>query len=436
MCGLMPPRAKTLPKLTPDILKRLIPESLAKKYDGIAFDEPKPCPRCSCVGSMRNDMKEKTFCTVITDDGFRDVRVRVKRFKCKRCGFVFEGNAPFYEGCNYGAPIVDLSLALAASNPYNRVESILMQYGIQVDRDTVKNYAKRFRDRATKYAGISVMDDAKIGMNVLKILFGVDDAEELKRIFPNAKYDAAMDETYPRVKGARKALAEERYAKRESGERQPRFPRSFTLASSYLNNLRCFASISCRQAPFNGIVATALAHPLEGCDAIVTDGSECYDEIRDYRCLFHKMKNFFAVDPFLERARKEKLLPPWVLSAHMHDIYSFAEEEYERWLKERYPILVDEQTGEYVGAMTTNSMEGGNWRLKYELRADYQSDESIEARCLLVALRDSVKTFRGGRPEVSFAAMNSTFDYERMMKTAPRTGASAAVVAGAKVAAR
>jgi hypothetical protein len=27
---------------------------------------------------------------------------------------------------------------LSASNPYNRVESILMQYGMQVDRDTVK----------------------------------------------------------------------------------------------------------------------------------------------------------------------------------------------------------------------------------------------------------------------------------------------------------
>ena len=39
---------------------------------------------------------------------------------------------------------VDLCVALAASNPYNRVESILMQYGIQVDRDTVKRYALAF----------------------------------------------------------------------------------------------------------------------------------------------------------------------------------------------------------------------------------------------------------------------------------------------------
>ncbi len=268
----MPPRAKTLSKLTPDLLKRLIPEALIMKYDGMVYDERRPCPRCSCEESMRNDMKEKTFCTVITDDGFRDVRVGIKRFKCKRCGFVFEGKAPFYDGCQYGSPVVDLCLALAASNPYNRVESILMQYGIQVDRDTVKNYAKRFRDRAAKYAGITVMDDAKIGMNVLKILFGVDDVEELKKSFPDAKkYDGMMDETYPRVKGAKKAHAEERYAKRVTGEKQPRFPKSFTLVSSYLDNLKCFASISCRNAPFNGIVANALGKPLRGADAIITD---------------------------------------------------------------------------------------------------------------------------------------------------------------------
>jgi len=250
---------------------------------------------------------------------------------------------------------------------------------------------------------------------VLKILFGVDDVEELREQYPQAKYDAVMDETYPRVKGSKKAIAEERYAKRMSGEGQPRFPRSFTLASSYLSSARCFASMSCRNAPFNGIVATALARPPEGCDAIVTDGSECYDEVRDYRCLFHKMRNFFAVDPFLQRAWKEKTLPPWVMSAHMRDVYSFAEDEYEGWLKERYPNLVDSERGEFIGAMTTNSIEGGNWRLKYELRAAYQRDESAEGRCLLIALRDSTNTFRHGHPEESFGAMNSDFQYATVM---------------------
>jgi rubredoxin len=413
---LMPPKRKTLPASSPDILKKLIPEALAIKYQGLVYDEARPCPRCGCEAVTRYDMEDRTFCTTIVDGSFEPIDARVKRFRCSRCRSVFEGKAPFYDGCNNASPIVDLCRALAASNPYNRVESILMNYGIQVDRDTVRNYAIRFRDRAAKYSGIPVMDDAKIGMNVLKILFDVEDVEELRKRYPG-KYDALMDETYPRAKGAKKALAEQRYAKRVTGEKQPRFPDSFTLVSSYLDNLKCFASISCRGSPFNGIVASALAKPLRGADAIITDGSECYDGIRDYRCLFHKMRNFSAVDPFLQRVRqsKEKLIPPWLISEYMQEIYAFAEGEYEPWLKERYPSLVDEQTGEYVGAMTTNSMEGGNWRLKYELRAAYQKDESIEARCLLVALRDSMKTFRNGRPEASFASMNSKFGYDRIM---------------------
>jgi len=414
--ALKPPTRKVLSSSSPDILKRLIPEALAIKYGGMVYDEARPCPGCGCEDATRYDMDDRIFCTTIVDGSFRPINVRVKRFKCSRCGGVFEGRSSFYDGCNNASLIVDLCLALASSNPYNRVESILMQYGIQVDKCTIRNYAMRFHDRAMKYAGIPVMDDAKIGVNILRILFGVDSVEELKRRYPG-KYDGVTDETYPRVKGAKKALAEERYAKRVSEERQPRFPDSFTLAASYLNNLKCFTSLSCRNAPFNGIVADALAKPLKGADAIITDGSECYDAIRDYRCLFHKMKNFSAVDPFIQRVKKskEKLIPPWILSSHMHELYAFAKREYERWLKENYPSLVDEQTGEFIGAMTTNVMEGGNWRIKYELRADYQRDESIEARCILIALRDSMKTFKNGMPEVSFASMNSEFEYGMIM---------------------
>jgi rubredoxin len=416
---LKPPKRKVLPSSAPDVLKRLIPEALAMKYSGMVYDGARPCPKCGCEDVTRYDMADRTLCTTIVDGSFRPIGVQVKRFECSSCGNVFEGESPFYDRCNNGAPIVDLCLALAASNPYNRVESILMQYGIQVDKDTIRNYAMRFRDRAMDYAGIPVMDDAKIGVNVLKILFDVENVEELRKRYPG-KYDALMDETYPRAKGAKKALVEQRYAKRVTGERrrQPRFPDSFTLVSSYLDNLKCFASVSCRGSPFNGIVAGALARPLGGADAIITDGSECYGGIRDYRCLFHRMGNFFAIDPFLQSLKqsKEKLIPPWVVSSYMQDLYAFAKEEYERWLKENYPSLVDGQTGEYVGAMTTNSMEGGNWRLKYELRAAYRTDEGIEARCLLAALRDSMKTFRSGKPEMSFAAMNSKFEYGMVMR--------------------
>jgi hypothetical protein len=104
------------------------------------------------------------------------------------------------------------------------------------------------------------------------------------------------DATYPRKKkGAKIALAKKRYNKSVTGEKQPRFPDSFTLASSsYMNHLECFSSIAWRNAPFNEMVAEALAKPLIGSDAIVTDGSRCYNSIRDYNCLFYKDEEFLC----------------------------------------------------------------------------------------------------------------------------------------------
>ena len=383
------------------------------------------CPRCNKSDHVVGfGWAPKTFCTIITERGtFDDVKVRVRRYLCMHCKHTFlASDAPFYDGCKYGKPIVDLCLALAASNPYNRVESILTQYGIQVDRDTVKRYALAFRIRSIRHAGIPVMDDhARIGVNILKMLFDIENVKELKEKYPKAKYDSVMDETYPRKKGAKEALAKERYARSIMGEKLPKFPDSFTLAASYMNHLECFSSIACRNGPFNEIVAEALAKPLLGADAIVTDGSRCYNAIRDHNCLFHKMKNFFAKDPFLARQRtlmitSSKKLPPSIISEYMSDVYSFAREEYEDWLSERHPDLFDSETGKYIGAMTTNAMEGGNWRMKYELRSAYQNVGSVEARCILLALKDSLQTFKEGRPHKSFANINGGFDFQRIME--------------------
>jgi len=120
--------------------------------------------------------------------------------------------------------------------------------------------------------------------------------------------------------------------------------------------------------------------------------------------------------PSLYRVKhsKEKL-PPWIQSSHMRQLYTFAEEEYIEWLKEKHPNLVDELSGRFMGALTSNSMEGGNWRLKYELRADYLRDESIEGRCLLIALKDSTKIFKEGAPHRSFTNTNGTFNYQKIM---------------------
>ncbi|MDG6994692.1 MAG: hypothetical protein JRN52_02110 [Nitrososphaerota archaeon] len=92
------------------------------------------------------------------------------------------------------------------------------------------------------------------------------------------------------------------------------------------------------------------------------------------------MKNFFNKnDVGLARMRKDKMLPD-VIAEYMHDVYSFAREEYVNYLTQKYPDLVAGES--FLGATTTNSMEGGNWRIKYELRVPYEVAESIFARSI------------------------------------------------------
>jgi hypothetical protein len=48
-----------------------------------------------------------------------------------------------------------------------------------------------------KRGGIPVMGDAKIRINILKLLFDVENVKELKEKYPKAKYGSVVDETYP-----------------------------------------------------------------------------------------------------------------------------------------------------------------------------------------------------------------------------------------------
>ena len=113
------------------LLRMAVVYYLVKLFDGRVYDECKDCPECGSTHVVRHDWYPRLFCKVILeDDRFRDVMVLVKRFVCKGCGAVFLADAPLYDGANYGMPIVDLCLALAASNPYNLVEIIPMSFGI------------------------------------------------------------------------------------------------------------------------------------------------------------------------------------------------------------------------------------------------------------------------------------------------------------------
>jgi len=416
------PSPKKLSRISPNVLKYGIPKQLIRDYDGKVFEGYRDsCDRCGSEHMTRFGFKTRTYATVILPSGFQDVNVHLRRWRCAECHHIMVCDEElFYPHVNYGRGIVDTCLFLASSNPYNRVENILMDYGIQVDIQTIRRYAISFGKNAAMKAPLKfVGQDAALGANLVKLLFDRDDVEGLMQEHPDGKLDAAADETYPSVKGSRKEHAEDNRTKRALGEKEGKFGKSFTLASSYLHNLRCFASLVVSLGPFNRILAEAMLKVLNGCDYVLSDGSRIYNGLVDERCLWHIMKNFFDKYDDGMMALKEARMFPWIVSEYMHAVYSMAREEYTRYLMEKYPQLVEvmrDGSRRFVGATTTNSMEGGNWRVKYDLRVPYELPESVFARALLIELRDSLYTFRHGHPEESFAHENGVFGYSRIMR--------------------
>ena len=440
------PSEKKLSRLAPNIFKYGIPRQLIREYDQKKVEGYKDeCDRCGSRRLWKFGFEDKTYATVILQSGFEDVIVKVRRYRCVDCGHVMicdEGL--FYPRMNYGRGIVDACLFLVSSNTYNAVERIMLEHGIQIDVDTVRRYAIIFGKKAAEYAPLKGVDGepANLGTNLVKVIFGKDDVGELgeqreegdghdrrrskkgngegkkKEKEKDAdremkKTDAVVDETFPSVKGSKGAHVENNRVRKSIGEKTERFGKSFTLASSYLHNLHFFASMICTLAPFSSILAEALVQPLKGCAYILSDGSRCYNGLVDERCAWHFMKNFFNKrDPGLDRMKRHRMLPA-IISEHMRYVYSIAKDEYLRHLRERYPQFVSKD--EFLGATTTNAMEGGNWRIKYELRVPYLVPESIFARSMLIELRDSLYTFRHGHPEESFAHRNGVFSYSRVL---------------------
>lgn len=421
-----PPSEKKLNRMSPGILKYGVPKELIRQYEGKKFEGYRErCDRCGSSHIQKFGFEKRTYAKVIIQSGFHDVDIQVRKYRCVDCHHVMVCDEElFYPRLNYGKGIVDSCLFLASSNPYNRVEGMMQDYGMQVDIQSIRRYAMRFGKEAARKAPLKAMgQNVDLGANLIKILFDRDDVEGLKEEHPDGKYyDGVTDETYPSVKGSKKEHGEENRTRKALGEKQERFGDSFTLASSYLHNLKCFASLVVSLSPFNQILAEALLRVLKGCDYVLSDGSLIYNGLVDERCLWHFMKNFFnRWDDGLTRMKDAKMFP-WIISQHMQDVYSIAREEYVRHLRERYPQLLTtmkDGTMKFVGATTTNAMEGGNWRVKYELRVPYHNAESVFARALLIELRDSLCTFRHGHPEESFAHGNGVFSYSRMMTGEP-----------------
>lgn len=410
---MMLPQLKTVNSLAPRILVKMFQQALILEFEGRIFDKLEKCPKCGSEEIVRLDKVEKIACKIITENGFRDIKAEIKRYKCKSCKHVSNAESPFYPNCMYAKSVVDFCLFLVSKNPCNRTENILMNFGIQVDRDTVKNYAKRFKDRVLKQAGLK-MFDKDIGLNLLKIFFHVKNVSELKEKYPELKrIESVSDETHASKKGAKKALKEENRKRKLKGGDEKKYPDSFTLAASYLPAINSYAALIATENAFNSMFSKLLESVMEGSDYNLTDGNPSYNDLPNHeRCLFHKSKNLAKKDAVLKRLQQSAL--PEEVKKYLSKRYRELEEEAMKILKGKYPQFMAE--GTFIGALTTNAMEGGNWRVKYELRTPYANINSIAARAILIALMDSMYNFRHGKPNESFAHINSQFAFEDAMK--------------------
>src|SRR3989338_3203282 len=160
------PNKKQINKLTPKILYCPIIEYL-RAFMNDFYNEFRKCPYCKSADCKKHNMIEKLFCKVIVNGKFVDVKVYVQVYYCKKCKKTYFAKSPFYEGIMYCKPIVNLCLYLSAKNPYHRVESRLFEKGTKIDRDSVRNYAIKFADKAKKFAGMKCFDN-EVGINLIK----------------------------------------------------------------------------------------------------------------------------------------------------------------------------------------------------------------------------------------------------------------------------
>jgi len=268
------PRPKKISSLSPGLVRESIPSILLQLQDKL-YDDPPPCPRCRSEERKRHGQRKHIYATIITEKGFQKIFVWVKRYVCKACGKYYRSRSPFYPGCLYGSLVVDTCLFLASNNPFCRVEAVLQQWGLQIDRDTVRSYVRRFRARARSMAGIRI-DTNSVAVNLVRLLYDVADVEKLKERMPGEVFQDVADETYPAVKGARKRLRDENTERALHGQPPRRYPQAHTLACCFETRHRFFVSILVTSIGFNTMLADALTRPAKGCVGGVRDGSTCY----------------------------------------------------------------------------------------------------------------------------------------------------------------
>lgn len=405
------PNTKAGNKLVPDNVALILPMLLQGWLENKDFREPPAsCPRCK-TAIKPLDWVKRVYVRVLSLDGIPlNIHVNVRRFVCEN-GHISMATDAFYPNCRYGKRIVDLILYLGATRPFNAVEKDLADLRIQVDRYTVRNYFKRFGERSAQLAGIKVFGEDQ-AVNVLKLLFGLETVEDLKRKYPGMRLTTESDETYPAKKGALKRYRQELARCRLAGDKPSGYPEAFTVGLVESPEFDFITSISVHPWPITEVQGSALRYPTSGSDYTLTDGGSLYtrwpNRVPD---LFHEARNMFA--KFREGLPEGEPLSEELINKFKEN-YRRHKENRIRDLSLRYPQYMSAEN-EFTGRLGTGAVEGLQSRFKYFMGVPYKSVPAFLGRAVAFALVDSVYTFRKGGPKVSFAHQEGSFMWEDVM---------------------
>ena len=149
-------------------------------------------------------------------------------------------------------------------------------------------------------------------------------------------------------------------------------PDSFCIATSYLPSPQLFVSLICTPSNFNWLLAKLLFLLLIGSTSVCTDGNPSYKENNPILCIIHRFRNMIKCKEIREL---QKELHPHEFHEVLHFIFEEFKREVIETLKKMYPDLVEDD--EFIGAISTNAIEGGNWRIKWNLRTSYSNLDSL-----------------------------------------------------------
>jgi hypothetical protein len=186
------------------VFSELIPVALSA-CDGILFDSCSCCPHCG-ARLVGYDVKKKHFADIIDCNATKTIMVRIKRFRCSKCGAIVYADQPFYPNTRAGSPIVDLCVVLSTKIPYSRVASSLQEFGVIVDRWSVRNYAIKIHRSIplTELYGIK-LPESIVSLAALTYNNGVGTSIGASEILSSCGYPSSQ-ETAPGTSSGKKEI--------------------------------------------------------------------------------------------------------------------------------------------------------------------------------------------------------------------------------------